>query len=270
MEHDARYTVAFTALLCVVCSALVSAVAVGLRERQEENRQLDRMKNVLAVSGLVEPGERQERAEIQRRFAEGLEPRVVNLATGAFVEDVDPLAYDQRKAAADPDTSRPAPKNPARVRRLPEHAVIYLLRREGRVEGIILPVEGMGLWSTLYGFLALEADARTIRGLTFYEHGETAGLGGEVDNPRWKALWAGRLAFGDDWRPRITVEKGRAGTAEADPYGVDGLSGATLTSNGVTHLLHFWLGDHGFGPYLAAYRQGGGGQAPGSERRRDR
>lgn len=255
MEHSARHTVVFTALLCLVFSLLVSAVAVGLQERQEENRRLHRIANVLAVAGLRDAGERLSRHEMQRRFAAHLEPRVVELASGRYLDDVDPLAFEPRKAAQDPERSRPAPENRAKVRRLPDHALVFLLVEEGKVAGIVLPVEGYGLWSTLYGYLALEGDARTIRGLTFYEHGETAGLGGEVDNPRWKALWPGRLAFDEVWRPSIRVAKGRAGPPQDEPYRVDGLSGATLTSNGVTHLLHFWLGEHGFGNFLAEYRR---------------
>ncbi len=255
MEHSARHTVVFTALLCLVFSLLVSGVSVGLRERQEENRRLDRIKNVLAVAGLVERGERPSREELQRRFEAHLEPRIVELASGRYADEVDPLRFDPRKAAADPARSRPAPDNRAKVRRIPDHALVFLLEKDGRVEGLILPIEGYGLWSTLYGYVALEADGRTIRGITFYEHGETAGLGGEVDNPRWKALWRGRLAFDEDWRPAIRVVKGRAGPLAEDPYAVDGLSGATLTSNGVTHLLHFWLGENGFARFLAEYRR---------------
>ena len=123
---------------------------------------------------------------------------------------------------------------------------------------VVLPVEGLGLWGTLYGFVALEGDLRTIRGLTFYEHKETPGLGGEVDNPRWKALWRDRLAFNDDRQPVIRVIKGPAGPAPDAPYSVDGLSGATITSRGVTNLLQFWLGPDALGPYLTRLRDEGG------------
>ena len=255
MEHSARHTVVFTTLLCLAFSLLVSAVSVSLRDRQEENRRLGRIRNVLAVAGALDPSERLSREEMQRRFTERIEPRLVELSTGRYVETADPLAFDPRKAARDPEQSRSAPENPAKVRRVPDRTLVFLVVEDGEIDGIILPVEGYGLWSTLYGYLALESDARTIRGLTFYEHGETAGLGGEVDNPRWKALWAGRLAFDESWRPAIAVVKGRTGPVAEDPFEVDGLSGATLTSNGVTHLLHFWLGEHGFGNYLAAYRR---------------
>jgi Na+-transporting NADH:ubiquinone oxidoreductase subunit C len=128
-----------------------------------------------------------------------------------------------------------------------------------RVDGddvvlLILPIEGKGLWSTLYGFLALAPDTKTIEGLTFYEHGETPGLGGEIDNPRWKGLWKDRVAFDDEGNPEIEVIKGAAGPPDTDPHRVDGLSGATLTGRGVTHLIQFWLSNDGYGPFLEKFR----------------
>lgn len=260
MEHSPRHTLIFTTLLCVVFSLIVSTVSVALRDRQAENKRLDRIKNVLSVAGLMEPGEKLPREELSRRFETRLEARLVDLATGQYADDsaddaVDPLAYDQRRAASDPDRSRVAPDNRAKVRRVPKLAQVFLLKDGDQIEGIILPIEGYGLWSTLYGFLALDSDARTIRGITYHQHGETAGLGGEVDNPRWKALWPARLAFDDAGAVAIRVKKGFAGPADQDPYQVDGLSGATITSNGVTNMLRFWLGADGFGNYLAQYRQ---------------
>jgi len=258
VEHSVRYTVGFTAALCLVLSLLVSTVSVGLRDRQRRSARLDRIQNVLSVAGMLAPGEDLSEGEILSRFQDGIEPRLVDLETGSYVASDDPLAFDARRAARDPERSRAAAPNGAKVRRVPLEALVFLVREGGVVDGIILPVEGEGLWSTLYGYLALEADARTIRGLTFYEHGETAGLGGEVDNPRWKALWPGRLALDDAGAPAIRVVKGRAGPASEDPYKVDGLSGATITSNGVTELLRFWLGDQGFGSFLTAYRRSRG------------
>lgn len=253
-QHSVAQTLFFAFALCVVCAVGVSAVSVGLRERQEINKLLDQQKNVLEVAGLMEARESLSREEIQQRFTESLEARVVVLETGEFADEIDPLSFDPRAVASNPDTSTPAPDNPAKVRRVPKYGLVYLIRSEGEVAGIIIPIEGMGLWSTLYGYLALAPDSRTIRGITFYQHAETAGLGGEVDNPRWKARWPGRLAFDESWVPVIAVRKGPAGPVEEDPYQVDGLSGSTLTGNGVTHAIHFWLGDHGFGPYLARYR----------------
>jgi Na+-transporting NADH:ubiquinone oxidoreductase subunit C len=108
----------------------------------------------------------------------------------------------------------------------------------------------------LYGFVALESDANTIAGLGFYEHGETPGLGGEVDNPRWKALWEGKRAYRDG-QVAINVAKGAVNPQSSGAnWQVDGLSGATLTSRGVSNLVQFWLGAEGFQPYLTNLRGG--------------
>jgi Na+-transporting NADH:ubiquinone oxidoreductase subunit C len=171
---------------------------------------------------------------------------------------MDPGTYDQRKATKDPSLSTAAPANNAGLTRVPAKAVVYQRVENDEIQSLILPIEGKGLWSTLYGFIALAPDTTTIQGITFYEHGETPGLGGEVDNPSWKALWVGRKAYDGDFEPAIEVIKGVAGSASEDPYRVDGLSGSTLTSRGVTNLVQFWLGENGFDPYLEGLRNQGG------------
>jgi len=254
VQYSARYVVLFAAAVCAVCSVVVASSAVLLKARLEANKALDLQEKVLVVAGLMNPDEAIEDDEIRRRFEKHVRPQIIRLSSGNVVSDIDPVGFDQREASKNPDTSAPAPPNRAKVVRVPLHARVYLVETEGQLTGIILPIEGKGLWSTLYGFLALEPDARTIEGITFYQHGETPGLGGEVDNPRWKSRWKGRKAFDENWEPAIAVVKGSAGTPENDPYHVDGLSGATITSRGVSNLLAFWLGDAGFGPYLANYR----------------
>jgi Na+-transporting NADH:ubiquinone oxidoreductase subunit C len=252
------YTLIFATAVCVVCSLLVAGSYVMLRDRQVVNEQLYLRKNVLQAAGLVGFGERIADREALRLFRAHVEPRLVDLKSGEYVSGVDPDRYDQRRARSDPEQSRPAPPSPAGVRRIPHVAKVYLVRHDGQVSHVVIPVEGLGLYGTLYGFLALGRDTSTIRGLSFYENRETPGLGAEVDNPRWKALWPGRQAYGDDWQPRIALVKGRAGPPAESPHEVDALSGATLTSNGVTRLLRFWLGEDGFGPYLKNLRERGG------------
>ena len=251
--HSTGFTVMFAAAVCGVCSIFVAGSAVSLADRQETNKLLDRQGKVLDVAGLVADGEKLSAEQIAERYGENIKPMLIDLKTGKPA-DGDPANFDQKKAAADPATSHAAPPNDAKVMRLPEKALVYKVEQGGELKGIILPIEGKGLWSTLYGFLALESDAETIQGITFYQHGETPGLGGEVDNPRWKNLWKGRKAFDDEWEPKIAVKKGTAGPPAEDPFQVDGLSGATITSRGVTHLVQFWLDDNGYGPYLENYR----------------
>ena len=233
---------------------MVSGSAVSLAELQAANAELDKRKNVLLAAALADSSERLSAEEINARFGP-IKTVVINLETGEPAPDVDPAIYDQQKAKSDPEQSREAPANRASIKRLPQYAVIYqVMGEQDEVKMIVLPIEGYGLWSTLYGFLALDADTKTVRGLTYYQHLETAGLGGEVDNPRWKALWPGRVAFDDAGKPVIEVIKGTAGPASEDPHRVDGLAGATITSRGVTNMLHFWLGENGFGPYLEKFR----------------
>ena len=262
MGRSAKYIVGFAAAVCLVCSLIVSGTAVSLKDLQEINKVLDKQKKVLTVAGLMSEGEEISPDEVVRRFEGSIEAVVIDLSTGDVnVEATEnAAAYDQKKATRDPATSVKAPKNRAGVPRLPLRAMVYLVKKDAVVEKYILPIEGKGLWSTLYGFIALGPDTNLIEGITFYEHGETPGLGGEVDNPSWKAKWPGRLAFGaadapNEWdTPKIRVVKGMAGSVADAPHSVDGLAGATITSNGVSHLLNLWLGEHGFGPYLEKQR----------------
>jgi Na+-transporting NADH:ubiquinone oxidoreductase subunit C len=254
MQHSTGYIVGFAVAVCLVCALFVAGSAVGLKDRQDANILLDRQKKVLTVAGVMKDGERLTREEIASAFESNIQQKVINLKTGELQPEIDSASFDQQAAAKDPETSYPAPENASKVRRLPNDALVFDVVEAGELKALILPIEGYGLWGTLYGYIALAPDARTIVGITFYSHKETPGLGGEVDNPRWKARWPGRLAFDDRGKPVIAVKKGLAGSVEKDPYNVDGLSGATITSRGVTSLLRFWLGDNGFGPYLASYR----------------
>jgi Na+-transporting NADH:ubiquinone oxidoreductase subunit C len=250
MQRSPLYTILFATAVCVVCAVVVSSAAVSLKERQDINSALEKQRNVLIAAGLLGDEEKVSPEEIENRFAT-IRGVVIDLETGEEAPDIDPETFDQKKEATNTATSRIAPVNTALVKRLPDHALVYLVQDDGgEIDMIILPVEGYGLWSTLYGFLALDADLETVRGITFYEHKETAGLGGEVDNPGWKAKWEGRKAFDEDGLPTIEVIKGPAGAPVEDPYRVDGLSGATLTARGVTNLVRFWLGENGFGPLL--------------------
>jgi len=265
MSHSNTYIVGFAAGICTVCSFFVSGSAVLLKERQVENKILDRQKNVISVSGLIQDMDSVTNDDVRDLFSEHIKPRLIDLETGEGVEagatvacpsgeiSLDPASYDQQRALSDKCLSEDAPANNAKVLRIPKYGLLYEVVEDGSLQALILPVEGKGLWSTMYGFVALEKDAATVRGLTFYQHGETPGLGGEIDNTKWKALWPGKSVYDNEGEVAIEVVKG---TAKDTNYEIDGLSGATLTSRGVTYLLEFWLGDEGFGPYLDKYRKG--------------
>lgn len=254
-----RYTLLFATAVSVVCALLVATAAVGLRERQEINAQLYKQKNVLLAASLVQPGQDISAAEVQKVFDQRISVRAVELATGRLLPEdkFDVKGYDQRRARSDPSQSRVAPANDAQVARLPRVGTVYLVKAaDGSVEQMVLPIEGMAMWGTVYGFLAMDRDGNTVRGLTFYEQKETPGLGGEISNPKWQALWVGRKAYDANWAPQLAVIKGRAGPPDKDPHKVDGMSGATITSNGITRLVRFWLSADGYAPYLKAFRGG--------------
>jgi len=239
--------------LCLVCSVVVSTAAVVLKPAQQANKTLDLKRNILMAAGLLDPA-----LSVEEQF-EQVETRVVSLDEGRFVEGVDPASFDQREAARDPAQSRaiPSDADPAKLVRREDQALVYLVRdQQGGLDKIILPIRGYGLWSTLYGFMALESDGNTVAGLGFYEHAETPGLGGEVDNPNWKAIWPGKQVYQGE-QVAIQVLKGAvpAGSADAQ-WQVDGLSGATLTTKGVDNLLRYWMGDQGFKPLLENLRRG--------------
>ncbi len=254
-DHSNRRAVGVVLVVCVVCAALVTTAVVLLRPLQQANRLLDRQTNVLAAAGLLQPGKSVE--ELSRQ----LEPRLLDLTSGEFVaaEDID--RFDARRAARDPAQSiaLTPEQDIAQIKRRANYARIYLVRdAAGAIKTIVLPVHGYGLWSQLYGFLALKRDGNTVVGLSFYEHAETPGLGGKVDDPRWKDLWPGKQLYDEGWRPAIRLVKGPVNTRNADArHQVDALSGATLTTRGVEDLLRFWLGPDGFGPFLAKMRKEG-------------
>lgn len=259
-KETIQHTLLVAFVLCVVCSVIVAGAAVALKPVQSANKALDRQKNILSAAGMGGDGVL-DSAEVQRLFSQ-FEVRLVDLETGEYASDdvgLDPERYDQKKAAKDPQLSRalPGEEDIANIKRRERFSQVYLLEEDGRLEKIVLPIRGYGLWSTLYGFLVLEGDARTVVGLAYYDQKETPGLGGEVDNPKWKAMWPGKEVFDD--QGKVAIELAKGGVDPGSPkaiHQVDALSGATLTSVGVENMLHFWLGENGFGPYLSKIRGG--------------
>lgn len=247
MSNDSTkkvFTVAFS--LCLVCSLLVSVAAVGLKSIQEDNKVKERKENILKAAGIYD-----EDVPVNELYKK-IEAKVVDLSTGEYV-DMDAASFDQRKAAKDAETSIkiPAGHDKAGIVRRSKYASVYLLKDGGKLKRVILPIHGKGLWSTMYGFIAIAPDFNTVKQFGFYEHAETPGLGGEVDNQKWRDLWVDKKIYSADGKPIIDVIKGHV-TAD-DPkaaYKVDGLAGATLTSRGVAHLVQYWLGEDGFEPYL--------------------
>lgn len=236
-------TVGIVVAVCLVCSIIVAGSAVGLRSLQQTNAALDKKTNILTAAGLYELG--MSKASIGDVYEQFVQEHFVDLSTGQYVEVAE--GYDMYKAAKDPAASVAVEGSNVGFTRRANVASVYIVSDDaGKVSRVILPVHGSGLWDLMYGFLAVDADGNTIQELIYYQHKETPGLGGEIQNPAWQAMWNGKQLF-KDGDVAIQVKK-QAGTD--NPYAVDALSGATLTSNGVQNTLTYWAGENGFGPYL--------------------
>jgi len=244
-------------VLAFACSTLVAMAAVGLQPYQQVNRTLDQKRNILTAAGIY-----REDVPVLEQF-DVVETRVVELTSGRFADDVaiDPELYDQPAAALSDQIGRPLEReiDEAGLGRLETYSLVHLVRQDGAVSQVVLPVRGKGLWSTMYAYVAIDADLNTINGVSFYEHGETPGLGGEIENDRWQASWEGKQLYDSDGDFAFTIQKPSSqGDPDRQRFRVDGLSGATLTSDGVDRLMEFWFGEHGFKPFFGQIREQGG------------
>ncbi|MBI9070166.1 MAG: Na(+)-translocating NADH-quinone reductase subunit C [Melioribacteraceae bacterium] len=259
MQADSiKKTLGVSIGVCLICSILVCSAVVSLKAIQNDNKKIDKLKNILLAGDLLE-----ENTNIEETFKSKIKSAVVDLGSGKEVDETDVLnaeSFDIKTMARDPEFGMdiPSEKDLASIKRMPKNMVVYKVSGKDGVEKIILPLYGKGLWSTMYGFMALDKDLKTIKGFTFYEHGETPGLGGEVDNPKWKSQWNGKKAFDDNGEILITVIKGLVDPTNAKAgHQIDGLSGSTLTTRGIDNLIKFWLGKDGYGPYLKQLKGGG-------------
>jgi Na+-transporting NADH:ubiquinone oxidoreductase subunit C len=231
-------------IVAFICALVVSTASVMLKPIQQAHLDAERAARMEAMLDTL-PGLRD---LMEEAGVDALASRMVDLETGTFTDAVDPATYDMQAAAADPEQSVgiPADADAARLRRRAPYAPVYLLEKEGALEIIVLPVEGTGYQSAIRAMLALEPDLTTIAALTILEQDETPGLGARIEEPDWQAQWRGKQVADADGAIVISVVGGTA----SGPHEVDGISGATLTSNGVQGMLRYWLGPHGYGPFL--------------------
>ncbi len=261
MSNDNTKKTIIVALgVCLVCSILVSTAAVSLRQIQKENKKRERLRNILVAGDLWKKN-----IDIEKAYRDNILPVIVDVSSGDVVPETDytdrlhPDKFDINAMAKDGEYGQKvdSKQDLAKLKRMPRYMAIYQVMKNDDVSKLILPVYGQGLWGTMYGFIALDKDLHTITGFTFYEHEETPGLGGEVDNPRWKKIWVGKQAYDVNGQVIIRVIKGIVDPTRAEAiHQVDGLSGSTLTTRKVDNLVRFWLGDNGYGPYIQKRREG--------------
>ena len=242
--------------VALVCSIMVSGAAIALRPIQQKNQLVEKSRNIVALSGLVDAGAALSSDDILAAV-EQLDRRIIDISSGEFDDTLDPLEFDSREAVGDAELGIAVPPelDQASLGRRSRYEVVHLVWEDGALRRVILPIWGQGMWSTLYGYVALEADLNTIGAATFYEQAETAGLGDQITNQSWLVLWEGRQIYGSggDLRFRIAAGPVVAGSPAAN-YEVDGLTGATVTGNAVTRIVRYWFGPDGYGPFLERLR----------------
>ncbi len=250
MNESIVKTIGVAFAVCLICSLVVSASAVSLRDLQKENKLNDKRIKILQVADIYDPN-----ISIAEQFSE-LESKFIDFNTGLMMDEYNNFSiddYDQIVVTKDPNLSSKVPTSEdiAIIKNRENVGKIYILRDEiGTIDKLVLPIRGYGLWGTLYGYISIEDDFNTVSGIEFYDHKETPGLGAEVDNPKWKAQWKGKKIYKDN-EVNLEVIKGKveAGDSEST-YKIDGLSGATITSRGVTNMVAYWFGESGYSSLL--------------------
>ncbi len=250
MNESIVKTIGVAFAVCLICSLVVSASAVSLRDLQKENKLNDKRIKILQVADIYDPN-----ISIAEQFSE-LESKFIDFNTGLMMDEYNNFSiddYDQIVITKDPNLSSKVPTSEdiAIIKNREDVGKIYILRDEiGAIDKLVLPIRGYGLWGTLYGYISIEDDFNTVSGIEFYDHKETPGLGAEVDNPKWKAQWKGKKIYKDN-KVNLAVIKGKveAGDSEST-YKIDGLSGATITSRGVTNMVAYWFGESGYSSLL--------------------
>ena len=225
MRSDA-YTIIFTMIVAVILGLGLSMTADSLRERQKLNVQLDIKKNILSVLGFEQNANWTDE-DVQTMYDNNISEIIISSA-GEVIEENNDSSEDKYK--------------------------IYQSRDGNKITGYAIPIAGKGLWGTMYGYFAIEPDASTAKGITFYKHKETPGLGAEVDKDWFKNNFIGKK-FIDDSGKLVSIEVIKGFVSEKDPdskYKVDGISGATITGTGLTTFLKADL--EKYEPYFSRVR----------------
>ena len=252
MNESVIKTIGVAFAVCLICSLIVSASAVSLRDKQKENKLNDKKIKILEVADI--------KIESDQTIGEAfnkLEQKYIDFNTGKLMDEYKNFnidEYDQLTSLKDSTLSSPVPSSEdiAIIKNRENVGKIFILRNDaGNIDKLILPIRGYGLWGTLFGYIAIDGDFNTVSGITYYEHKETPGLGAEVDNVDWKKSWIGKKIYQDD-QVALTVIKGKV--SNDDPYKsykVDGLSGATITGRGVSNMITYWFGNSGYAKLFA-------------------
>lgn len=192
----------FAAVMCLVCSILLTAASSGLKDFQQKNIALDKQKNILKSVGLIHAEKAYSSEHIEKLYADNI--------SSLWTDEEGKIIQENRR------TSKSLP--------------IYLYKQKDVVESYIIPVESRGLWGKIFGYLAVKNDGSTISGFTVYKHSETPGLGGEIEKQWFQKNFEGKKIIDQGGGfVSVSIAKGAAASKDKQDHLVDGISGATLT-----------------------------------------
>lgn len=235
-------TMIFTVTLCLLCSFMITGTAELLKERKLVKKRDELKRNVL-IAADVDINDHDFRAI----FDKDVKSMLVSLDTGVTETNAGVLDFDERLAAINPETSHKLKrkKDKAKIKtRADKVRVFKVFDDNGKLASVVVPIYGKGLWSMIYGYVALQPDFNTIENVVFYEHGETPGIGDFLNDPDWTDKWHGKQIFDANGKVSFKIVKG--GAKAGDVHGVDAVSGATMTGRGVQRSVQFWFGAQGF------------------------
>jgi Na+-transporting NADH:ubiquinone oxidoreductase subunit C len=237
-------TMVFIIILSLVCSFMITGTVEILKERKLAKKREEVQQYVLKAAGIdISQG------DFSELFTQRVQPKMVNLATGKVTEKANLLDFDGRMAAINPETSTKPKKDIAKIKTMATDIRIFeVYDTKGQLASIVMPIYGKGLWSIIYGYMAIKPDLNTIENIVFYEHGETPGIADFITDPQWLALWQGKTLF--DAKGNIAIKVIKGGAKDGDIHGIDGVSGATRSGVGIQRLVEFWFGVEGYQTYL--------------------
>jgi Na+-transporting NADH:ubiquinone oxidoreductase subunit C len=256
MPGSAARTLLVAGGVALFCSVIVSLAVTYLRPIQLAWAELGRSRMVLELAGLVDEGAELSGREVASRFRD-LDTVLVDLESGRLDDTYEPIGFkprDSRVLAADGEDI-PDSLDLARIGRRARLAPAFLHFENGRLLAVILPLWGQGMWAPIQAYIALDGNCQTVLGLDILEHGETPGIGDRIEKPEWRTSWRG-LMVADETGQVLLRPKGSEGSAPDGRHTFDAITGATVTVTAFGRIVRYWLGPHGFGPFLERCRAG--------------
>lgn len=254
-RNSNTYVTGFVIVITVICALIIATAAVVLKPAQQQQVLANVQMNVLKVSGIEYTP-----STLDETYSKHIVTKYVDRKTGDFMQLPEGVRYEDILTSSKYEQYRTTLTSEQNLPGLKDNLIsdiqqVFLVKGDnGEVEKVVLPFYGNGLWSVMYGFLAVSVDGNTVKGITYYSQGETPGLGGEVENPLFTAQFVDKQIYAEnDPQPKLLLAKG---VPADDKHRINALTGATLTSNGVTNQLQFWLGEQGFAKFLEKLQKG--------------